>query len=107
MEGLIPPRRGLQSDFAAHAKYRKVTEALDQFYNGDLSVQRHHWDQQRAHLGEFSTITDRLLNMVGGSIGRRRDSNDKVVIAVGFGEFKSKFGLGSVHESFASFFIQK
>ncbi|KAG9321116.1 hypothetical protein KVV02_000698, partial [Mortierella alpina] len=86
---------------------QKVAEHLDQIYNEDLSVLRHQWDQRRAHLGELQTITDRLLGMIGGSIGRHRNPKDKFVIAIGLGEFKSKSGLGSLHEKFASFFIQK
>ncbi|KAG9321553.1 hypothetical protein KVV02_008198 [Mortierella alpina] len=37
-----------------------------------MSVLRHQWDQRTAHLGKFQTITDRLLGMVEGSIGRHR-----------------------------------
>ncbi|CAO3574325.1 unnamed protein product [Mortierella alpina] len=107
-ESGIPPRRGLQADFADHVLYKKSKDQdLDQFYNGDMSVLRHKWDQERAHVCEFHTITDRLLGMVGGSIGRARDPEKKVVIAVGLGDFKSKSGLGSLHESFASFSVQK
>jgi hypothetical protein len=107
-ESGIPPRHGLQADFADHVLYKKSKDQeLDQFYNGDMSVLRHKWDQERAHRGEFYTITDRLLGMIGGSIGRTRDPENKVVIAVGLGDFKSKSGLGSLHQSFASFFVQK
>ncbi|KAG0211194.1 hypothetical protein BGX28_008374 [Mortierella sp. GBA30] len=73
----------------------------------EMSVLRHQWDARGAYKAEFFAITDSLLGMVGGSIGRRRDSENKVVIAVGLGDFKSKVGLGSVHTSFASFFVQK
>ncbi|CAO3566023.1 unnamed protein product [Mortierella alpina] len=108
VESRIPPCRGLQADFADHVLYKKSKDQdLDQFYNGDMSILRHKWDQVRAHVGEFHTITDRLLGMVGGSIGRTRDPENKVVIAVGLGDFKSKSGLGSLHQSFASFFVQK
>jgi hypothetical protein len=45
--------------------------------------------------------------MVGGSIGRQKGKDDKVLIAVGLGDFSSKSRLASLHTSFMSFFVQK
>ncbi|KAG0352180.1 hypothetical protein BGZ54_002909, partial [Gamsiella multidivaricata] len=50
---------------------------------------------------------DRLLKLIGGSIGRKREEANKVVIEVGLGKFSTKARLSSLHESFQSYFVQK
>ncbi|KAG0248883.1 hypothetical protein BG011_009811 [Mortierella polycephala] len=81
-------------------------ERLDEFYNSNHRFKKHKWDAQRTKGDEFRLITDRLLKLVGGSIGHKRDEANKVVIGVGLGKFSSKFRLFSLHESFQSYFVQ-
>ncbi|KAF9287977.1 hypothetical protein BGZ68_000999 [Mortierella alpina] len=44
--------------------------------------------------------------MVGGSIGRRKDPEAKIVIGVGLGKFGPGSGLTSMDQAFASYFIR-
>lgn len=84
----------------------QVQDRLDAFYNGNnFQYKRHSWDAKRARHEEFRTVANRLLNAVGGSIGRKRAENDKVVIGIGLGKFKSTSRLTSLHESFLGFFV--
>ena len=64
------------------------------------------YDARRAHEGEYSKITDQLLRMVGGSIGRRKDPDAKIVIGVGLGKFGPGSGLTSMDQAFASYFVR-
>ncbi|KAF9143837.1 hypothetical protein BGX20_007083, partial [Mortierella sp. AD010] len=72
-----------------------------------MRFKKHQWDARKARDAEYRIITDRLLSMVGGSIGRQRDEADKVVIGVGLGKFSANTKLSSLHESFQSYFVQK
>ncbi|KAF9150174.1 hypothetical protein BGX20_005773, partial [Mortierella sp. AD010] len=53
---------------------------------------------------EFRTVANRLLNAIGGSVGRQR-AQDNVVIGIGLGQFKSSSGLTSLHETFLAYFV--
>ncbi|KAK3819059.1 MAG: hypothetical protein J3R72DRAFT_529306 [Linnemannia gamsii] len=55
---------------------------------------------QKARAEEYRSIADRLLQLVGGSTGAKRNDDNKVVIGVGLGKFSSKIRLSSIHESF-------
>ncbi|KAI7825704.1 hypothetical protein BC939DRAFT_476140 [Gamsiella multidivaricata] len=45
--------------------------------------------------------------LVGGSIGRKREEVNMVVIGIGLDKFSTKTRLSSLHESFQSHFVQK
>ncbi|KAF9402069.1 hypothetical protein BGX21_011368 [Mortierella sp. AD011] len=45
--------------------------------------------------------------MVGGSIGAKKKDEDKVVIDIGLGDFKSKSRLSSLHGTFMAYFVTK
>ncbi|KAI1309510.1 hypothetical protein EDD11_004096 [Mortierella claussenii] len=45
--------------------------------------------------------------VVGGSIGRKRDFKDDVVIAKGLDKFSSQGKISSQHSRFASYFINR
>ncbi|KAF9996309.1 hypothetical protein BGZ65_008101 [Modicella reniformis] len=50
---------------------RHGQDELNQFYNGNnFQYKRHKYDAKKARVAEHAIITDCLLNMVGGSIGR-------------------------------------
>ncbi|ORZ21782.1 hypothetical protein BCR41DRAFT_394554 [Lobosporangium transversale] len=53
---------------------------LSSFYKG-RAIKRHRWNAKRARDEEYVQIANRLLNMVGGSVGVKRKESDKVVIA--------------------------
>ena len=97
----------MKSSFTIHQRIHQSISQLDAFYNGSKCFKKHKWDARRARDAEYRLITDRLLNLVGGSIGRKRDEANKVVIGVGLGKFSSKSRLSSLHESFQSYFVQK
>jgi uncharacterized membrane protein YsdA (DUF1294 family) len=84
----------------------RVQERLNDFYNDDkMTFKRHRWDARRAREEEFRTIVNRLLSLVGGSIGAKHDPANLVVIGIRLGQFSSKTRLFSVHKSFM-FFVQ-
>ncbi|KAF9110941.1 hypothetical protein BGX27_005676 [Mortierella sp. AM989] len=85
IETNLPPLCGEKTSFESY--YQALESAkgrLDLFYNGNNGNNRrfkkHAWDASRARDVEFRVIANRLLGMVGGTIGRRRDESDKVVI---------------------------
>ncbi|KAF9991424.1 hypothetical protein BGZ80_009138, partial [Entomortierella chlamydospora] len=45
--------------------------------------------------------------MVGGTIGEKRKPENKVIIGIGLGDFKSNIKLSSLHDTFGNFFINK
>jgi hypothetical protein len=66
------------------AELRQVEEKLLEFYVGrDQLYKRHKWDMERARQYEYQLLADRLLGIVGGSIGRRYDPANPVLIAIG------------------------
>ncbi|KAG9071275.1 hypothetical protein KI688_008821 [Linnemannia hyalina] len=62
---------------------------------------------ERARQYEYQLLADRLLGIVGGSIGRRYDPVNPVLIGVGLGKFSIRSGLSSLDSTFLSFFVQK
>ena len=108
IESRLPALRGKDANVEQFVTALEgVKERLDHFYNGDRSFKKHRWDAKKAMEAEFNIITDRLLNMVGGSLGRRRSEADKVIIGVGLGKFSSNSRLSTLHESFQSHFVQR
>lgn len=79
---------------------------LDAFY-GNVVLKKHKWNARKARDEEYKLIANRLLQLVGGSLGAKREASNKVVIGVGLGKFSSKARLSSLHESFQSYFVQK
>ncbi|KAF9138281.1 hypothetical protein BG015_002437 [Linnemannia schmuckeri] len=72
-----------------------------------MILKKHKWNAKKARTQEYRLVADRLLQLVGGSTGAKRDKDNKVVIGVGLGKFSSKIRLSSLHESFQSYFTQK
>ncbi|KAG9323017.1 hypothetical protein KVV02_008085 [Mortierella alpina] len=108
IETALPPRRGENACFTDHIGRREQAKGhLDTFYNGNNRFKKHKWDARRAKEEEYRVMTDRLLKLVGGSIGAQRDETNKVIIGVGLGRFSSNTKLTSLHESFQSYFVQK
>ncbi|KAF9572130.1 hypothetical protein EC968_010216 [Mortierella alpina] len=106
LELSIPPRHGQDTDFVAHVNARRETSGqLRDFYSSPRMMSRE-YDARRAHEGEYSKITDQLLRMVGGTIGRPKDADAKIVIGVGLSKFGSGSGLTSMDQAFASYFIR-
>ncbi|KAG0195310.1 hypothetical protein BGX28_001724, partial [Mortierella sp. GBA30] len=105
----LPALHGDGSSVISYVKeLEKVEEQLDAFYNGkNMRYKRHKWDATWARNSEYIALASRLLKVVGGNIGQQREDTNKVVIAVGLGQFSARTGLSSLHESFLSFFVQK
>ncbi|KAG0303018.1 hypothetical protein BGZ98_007060, partial [Dissophora globulifera] len=87
-------------------RLQDVGTQLDSFYD-NVVVKKHKWNARKARDEEYRQIANSLLKLVGGSIGVKRDDNNKIIIGVGLGKFSTKIRLSSLHESFQSFFIQK
>ncbi|KAG0317269.1 hypothetical protein BGZ99_006411 [Dissophora globulifera] len=108
IESKLPPARGADANFTEYiAQLGNARERFDVFYNTNNSVKKRQWDARKAHDAEFRIITERLLNVVGGSISRQRDEHNKVVIGVGLGQFSGRKRLSSLHTAFQSFFVKK
>ncbi|KAF9920167.1 hypothetical protein FBU30_010048, partial [Linnemannia zychae] len=108
IESKLPALRGKDGNVEQYVTALNVVKKrLDEFYDGDKSFRKHVWDARKAKEAEFNIITDRLLNMVGGSLGRQRSETDKVVIGIGLGKFSSNSRLTSLHESFQAHFVQR
>ncbi|KAG0247373.1 hypothetical protein DFQ27_002121, partial [Actinomortierella ambigua] len=119
VESLLPPLRGENAAFGAHMDHRNAySQVLDEFYNGGDYLakkdenakgplfKKHKWDAKRARKAEFQRIADSLLRMVGGSIGAKRDEDNKVIIGVGLAKFQSTSGLSSLDGTFQSYFVR-
>ncbi|KAI8362192.1 hypothetical protein B0O80DRAFT_493206 [Mortierella sp. GBAus27b] len=104
----LPPIRGENPELSNYlTELGNVEDQLDCFYNGNNNYKSNKWDLERSKEYEYQKMTDQLLGMVGGSIGRKRDGNDKVVIAIGLGKFSCHSRLTSLHGSFLAYFVQK
>ncbi|KAG0355497.1 hypothetical protein BGX24_006641, partial [Mortierella sp. AD032] len=107
IETSLPPHRGPEASISNYTqREREVEDDLDSFY-GSVVLKKHKWNARKARAEEYRLIADRLLQLVGGSTGAKRDEDNKVVIGVGLGKFSSKIRLSSLHESFQSYFVQK
>ena len=85
-----------------------MQQQLDTLYNSNNNrFKKYKWDAQRAKNSEFIAIRNRILKLVGGSIGCRRKEEQKVVMAIGLGQFSSSSRLSSLHETFMAFFVRK
>ncbi|KAG0058349.1 hypothetical protein BGZ92_007193, partial [Podila epicladia] len=106
---MLPPLHGKQADFDAHVQHRNAyKDALDNFYNGNnFKFKRHKQYAKAAREEEYHRLTDGLLRMVGGSIGAKKKDEDKVVIGIGLGNFKSMSRLSSLHGTFMTYFVKK
>ena len=83
----------------------EIAPEMDAFFGSKLYSKRL-WDLKKAQEAEFSIMTDSLLKMVGGSIGRQIREDERVLIAIGNSNFSSNKGLSSRDGSFLSFFVQ-
>lgn len=102
IESHLPPLKGQgASVFNYVTELEKVEQRLLEFYGGhDQQYKRHKWDMERALHYEYQLIAKRLLGIVGGSIGRPRDSSNPVLIGIGLGQFNTGSGLTSLHSTF-------
>ncbi|KAF9080153.1 hypothetical protein BGX23_002572, partial [Mortierella sp. AD031] len=106
-ETSLPRRHGPEASIRDYtARVKEVKDDLDSFY-GSVVLKKHKWNARKARTEEYRLIANRLLQLVGGSLGAKRQANDKVVIGVGLGQFSCKTRLSSLHESFQSYFVQK
>lgn len=108
IESELSSLRGEDSSVISYLKdLEQVRDQLDEFYNGNnMLFKKHKWDATRARTEEFRLIANRVLSLVGGSVGRKRDPKHMVVIGIGLGQFSSQSGLSSLHGTFMAYFIQ-
>ncbi|KAG9063431.1 hypothetical protein KI688_004314 [Linnemannia hyalina] len=66
----------------------------------------HKWDMKRVRHYEYQLIADRLLGIVGGSVGRPRESSNPVLIGVGLAKFSTRSGLSSLDSNVLSYLIK-
>ncbi|KAG0353622.1 hypothetical protein BGX24_007217, partial [Mortierella sp. AD032] len=109
IESRLLPLKGQNSSVTNYVQeLERVEEYLQEFYAGSgYRFKRHKWDMKRAREYEYQLIADRLLGIVGGSVGRRYDPSNPVLIGVGLGNFSVRSGLSALNSTFLSYFIQK
>ncbi|KAF9536710.1 hypothetical protein EC957_009925, partial [Mortierella hygrophila] len=110
IETRLPPLRGQSASIINYVEELELVETrLKNFYAGDDNrYKKHGWDAERAKHAEYQALAERLLNVVGGSLGRRVEDNedkDPILIGVGLGQFSSNSRLSSLHSTFLSYFI--
>ncbi|KAF9903765.1 hypothetical protein EC991_003368, partial [Linnemannia zychae] len=111
IESRLPPLRGSASSVVDYTReLLQVEDRLKAFYAGDdHRFQRRQWDHARARQIEYQAMAERLLGIVGGSLGRRLEDNqddDPILIGIGLGQFMSNGRLTSLHSSFLEYFIK-
>lgn len=82
----LPPLRGPGASVMLYVKELKQAEQrLKAFYSGNKhQFQKHHWDMQRAQQADYQAVVERLLGIVGGSLGRKVENNkDKGPVIIG------------------------
>ncbi|GJJ76335.1 hypothetical protein EMPS_10900 [Entomortierella parvispora] len=52
-------------------------------------------------------VANRLLELVGGSLGAKQEDGNKVIIGIGLGQFSSSMRLTTLHSSFETYFVQQ
>jgi hypothetical protein len=103
----LPHRQGPEASIRDYtARVKEVEVEIESFY-GSVVLKKHKWNARKARTEEYRLIANRPLQLAGGSLGAKRDTEDKVVIGVGLGQFSCKTRLSSLHESFQSYFVQK
>ncbi|KAF9923723.1 hypothetical protein FBU30_006226, partial [Linnemannia zychae] len=109
IESSLPAYRGHEANVTSYLDSRKnYQNALDSFYNDSkFTYKKYKLLMKEARKEEFNKLTDGLLRMVGGTVGEGRKPEDKVVIGIGLGDFKSTNKLSSLHGTFTDFFINK
>ncbi|KAF9117990.1 hypothetical protein BG015_006779, partial [Linnemannia schmuckeri] len=106
IETSVPARHGPEANFDDYVRREREVEAqLDSFY-GSVVLKKHKWNASKARAQEYRLIANRLLQLVGGSTGAKREKDNNVIIGVGLGKLSSKTRLSSLHESFQSYFVQ-
>jgi hypothetical protein len=106
IESHLPPHRGPDSSVEKYVSARQERETvLYDFYNKP-AIKKNYWNAQQAKEQEFRLVAERLLQMVGGTIGAKRQNNNYVIIGIGLGEFKWDSGLTSLHTAFFTFFVR-
>ncbi|KAI8596280.1 hypothetical protein EDD21DRAFT_408500, partial [Dissophora ornata] len=78
---------------------------LNEFY-GNVILKKHKWSARKARDEEYQLIANRLLKLVDGSTGVKREESSKVVIGVGLGKFSTMSRLPPLHESFQPFLFK-
>ncbi|KAG9065426.1 hypothetical protein KI688_002751 [Linnemannia hyalina] len=109
IESRLPPLKGQGSSVINYVQeLKRVEECLQKFYAGSGNLyKRQKWDMERARDYEYQLIANRLLGIVGGSLGERYDPSNPVLIGVGLGNFSITSGLSALNSTFLSYFIQK
>jgi hypothetical protein len=108
IEADLPPLCGPGASIKAYTERLQGKEGrqLEEFY-GNVVLKKHKWNAQKARAEEYRIIANRLLQLVGGSLGAKREDGNKVIIGIGLGNFSSRIRLSSLHGTFQSYFIQQ
>jgi len=106
IESHLPPYRGPDGSVEKYVNARQEMETVLYDFHNKPAIKKNAWNAQRAKEQEFRLVADRLLQMVGGCTGAKRQDDNFVIIGIGLGDFKSHYGLTSLHTAFCSYFVQ-
>jgi hypothetical protein len=105
IETALPPLKGDGASFREHVAARHACEDdLDNFYNKS-NFWKHQWDVKVCRKEEFYKVAEGLLNMIGGSVGRPKEPQQHVVIAIGMAKFTAVQGPPGLNGTFEAFFV--
>ncbi|TPX51455.1 hypothetical protein SeLEV6574_g00238 [Synchytrium endobioticum] len=73
-------------------------------HNSTYKYKRKRWDADKAKRGELDRVLECIVNMVGPSMGHKLSGGNKVIVAIGMGDFSS---AKSRHVMFIRHLIRK
>ncbi|KAG0357640.1 hypothetical protein BGZ54_000260 [Gamsiella multidivaricata] len=101
----LPLLKGEGASFRKYVAARRASEEdLNNFYN-NTNFWKHGWDAEVCRKEEFYKVTNGLLNMIGGSVGRPRLPHQHVAIAIGLAKFTAVQGPPALNSTFEAFFV--
>ncbi|KAF9272046.1 hypothetical protein BGZ88_005271, partial [Linnemannia elongata] len=102
----LPASRGPDGSLTRYLNQLKDVESILSSFYTDMVLKKNQWNARRTRDEEFNLMATHLLSMIGGTLGARRDPNNKVIIGIGLGEFSTTSRLTSLHTVFAKYFVQ-
>lgn len=102
----LPALHGPDGSLTRYLNQLKDIEPLLSSFYTDMVLKKNQWNARRARDEEFNLMATRLLSMIGGTLGARRDPNNKVIVGIGLGDFSTTSGLASLHTAFAKYFVR-
>ncbi|KAK3832198.1 MAG: hypothetical protein JOS17DRAFT_116698 [Linnemannia elongata] len=75
-----PPYRGPDGSVEKYVNARQEMETVLYDFHNKPAIKKNAWNAQRAKEQEFRLVADRLLQMIGGCTGAKRQDDNFVII---------------------------